>query len=506
MNLDEEKKLGWANLIDFKREDIRALHKTWFAFFLTFYVWFNMAPLATTIVKTAGLTLQQIKLLAIVNVALTIPGRVIIGMISDRIGPRRTFTLIMVSMSIPCILFAFGNSYTQLLVSRLVLSLVGTGFVVGIHMTSLWFKPRDIGFAQGVEAGLGNWGSSIAAITMPVIAINVFGKIVGDAYGWRYAIALSGVVMLLYGIYYWFSITDGPAGAKVQKGRKAKAIEVSTWGDLINAILWTIPVIGILGIMVWRIEGLGFMNHNQANITYIILAGFILYQVIQILHFNIPILRKGVPEDDRYRFTDVACLNASYAITFGAELAIVSMIPAFFEKTFSLSPQLAGLIGSVFAFLNFFSRALGGYISDRMSSRKTAHLIYIVGVTVTMAMMGFINPSWPLLVAVFVTMASAVCVTGGCGTTYAIVPLIKRRITGNISGYVGGYGNVGAVIYLTAYTFVNDSQFFLLISGFAAATLLFCLFFLREPAGSFAREYRLSSVDRQLMGLEEVSK
>jgi len=290
---DEESRLGWGNLIEFKRKDIMALHKTWFAFFLTFYVWFNMAPLATTIVKEAGLTMQQLKLLAICNVALTIPGRVIIGMISDRIGPRKTFTLIMVSMSIPCLAFAFGNSYTQLLVARLILSMVGTGFVIGIHMTSLWFKPRDIGFAQGVEAGLGNWGSSIAAITMPIIAIDVFNKIVGNAYGWRYAIASSGVIMLLYGIYYWFGITDGPAGTTFRKGRKAQAIEVSTWGDLINAIFWTIPVGGILTVMVWRIKGLGFMNSGQASIAYIAIAAFVLYQVIQLIRFNVPILKKG---------------------------------------------------------------------------------------------------------------------------------------------------------------------------------------------------------------------
>ena len=31
-------------LIDFKQERIRVLHFTWIAFYLTFYVWFNLAP------------------------------------------------------------------------------------------------------------------------------------------------------------------------------------------------------------------------------------------------------------------------------------------------------------------------------------------------------------------------------------------------------------------------------------------------------------------------------
>jgi len=485
-------RMGWEVPARFGRADIVALHKTWFAFFLTFFVWFNMAPLATTIIKDTGLTLEQLKILAICNVALTVPARVIIGMISDRIGPRRTFTIVMVSMAIPTFAFAFGTSYTQMLVSRLVLSMVGTGFVVGIHMTALWFKPRDIGFAQGVEAGLGNWGSSIAAILLPIIALNVLGN-------WRIAMALSGVVMLAYGFYYWFAITDGPPGSVYHKPRKGAAIEVSTWGDMINAMIWTIPVIGVLALLVRTITLKGFMRQEAAYVAYAVIALVVVYQLYKIVRFNVPILKKGVPADDKYRFTDVACLNMCYVATFGAELAVISMLPAFFQKGFSLTPQMAGLIGSVFAFLNFFSRALGGFISDRMPSRRSAMLIYLAGCTVSFGLMGLISASWPLIAAVGVTLITAMFVTGGCGTTYALVPLIKRRITGQISGYVGAYGNVGAVVYTTVYTFVNDSQFFYFIGATGLLTFLFCFFFLKEPAGAFSQEYQLSSVDKEMM-------
>lgn len=492
MTTATEKKMGWGDLLKFGRADIVALHKTWFAFFLTFFVWFNMAPLATTIVKESGLTMDQIKVLAICNVALTVPARVIVGMISDRIGPRRTFTIVMIAMSIPCLMFAMAQSYTQMLAARLLLSMVGTGFVVGIHMTSLWFKPRDIGFAQGVEAGLGNWGSSIAAISMPILALNVFGS-------WRMAVVASGLIMMGYGLYYWFAITDGPAGAVRAKGRKVQAIEVSTWADLVNAIVWTVPIIGVLALLVNTITKKKFITPEVATIFYAIIAVGVAYQVFQLLKVNIPILKKGVPEDDKYRFTQVACLNASYVCTFGAELAVISMLPMFFQKTFEMSPQMAGLFGSMFAMLNFFSRALGGYISDRMPTRKGAHMLYLTGVAIGFALMGLISPSWPVALAVLVTLVCAIFVTGGCGTTFALVPLVKVRITGNVSGYAGAYGNVGAVIYTTCYTFMTDSQFFLFIGATTVAVLIFCFFFLKEPAGAFATEYQLSSVDKEMM-------
>ncbi len=492
---DDDKQMSTGTLFHLRRLDIRSLHKTWFAFFLTFFVWFNMAPLATTIVKTMNMTTPQLKLLFITNVALTAPGRIVVGLLTDRFGPRKTFSVIMILMAIPCFAFAFSTTYTQMLISRLLLSFVGTGFVVGIHMTSLWFKPRDIGFAQGVEAGLGNWGSSIAAMLMPIVALNIF----GGEQGWRYGIAASGVVMAAYGIYFWFGITDGPPGSKYHRPKRGAAIEVSSWGDMINAFAWTIPTIGILALLVWKIQKMGFMSANAATVSYVVIALVVLYQLIQIYRVNKPILDNGVPHDDKYRFTDVACLCMSYVACFGAELGVVSMLPMFFQNTFSLTPQLAGIVGSFFAFTNFFARPLGGFVSDRVPSRRMAHNITLIGIAAGFILMGLVG-STSLFVAALVTVITALSVMAAEGTTFALVPLVKRRITGQISGYVGAYGNVGAISFLTAYTFVSDSQFFLIIGFTALATFFFCLFFLKEPAGAFEKEYQLSSVDREMMG------
>jgi NNP family nitrate/nitrite transporter-like MFS transporter len=95
-------------------------------------------------------------------------------------------------------------------------------------------------------------------------------------------------------------------------------------------------------------------------------------------------------------------------------------------------------------------------------------------------------------------MICALFVTGGCGTTFALVPFVKRRITGNVAGYAGAYGNVGAVVFTSAFIYLTDRQFFLMIGGAAALTFIFCFFFMKEPVGAFAKEYHLSSVDREM--------
>lgn len=479
----------WSN------PEIRALHLTWIAFYISFFVWFGMAPLASSMLKSVDwLTPDDLKLFAIANVALTIPARIIVGMALDRWGPRRVFSVLLVVMALPALFFAFGDSRTQLLVARLILSSIGASFVVGIHMTAMWFKPKDIGFAEGFYAGWGNFGSAAAAMSLPAIAIHIF----GGPEGWRWAIASSALIMAAYGVYYWFAITDGPAGTVHHKPKKTGAMEVSTWGDMIKLIIWTIPMVGVLAILVWRIAAMGYLSATGALLCYLGIACVVIYQVVQILRVNIPILKKGVPEDDKYPFNSVVALNSTYFANFGAELAVVSMLPMFFELTWGLTPTTAGLIAASFAFVNLVARPMGGLVSDRLGNRRFVMLAYMFGISLGFVFMGLLNEKWPLLIAVMITVACSVFVQGAEGATFGIIPSIKRRITGQISGMAGAYGNVGAVCYLTLYTFVTPSQFFFIIAAGAFASFVICFFLLKEPEGAFSEEYYVSSVDREL--------
>jgi NNP family nitrate/nitrite transporter-like MFS transporter len=72
----------------------KILHLTWFAFFLTFVIWFNFPPFATTIAQDFGLTPAQLGTIGLCNVALTVPARIIIGMLLDKYGPRLTYSVL----------------------------------------------------------------------------------------------------------------------------------------------------------------------------------------------------------------------------------------------------------------------------------------------------------------------------------------------------------------------------------------------------------------------------
>ena len=86
------------------------------------------------------------------------------------------------------------------------------------------------------------------------------------------------------------------------------------------------------------------------------------------------------------------------------------------------------------------------------------------------------------------------CEQAGSGAVFAVVPLVKRRMTGQIAGMTGAYGNVGAVTYLTVLSFVDYSTFFLAIAASAAVVFL-SLFYLEEPSGHMAEVREDGSVE-----------
>ncbi|WP_234410355.1 hypothetical protein [Caldalkalibacillus mannanilyticus] len=122
-------------------------------------------------------------------------------------------------------------------------------------------------------------------------------------------------------------------------------------------------------------------------------------------------------------------------------------------------------------------------------------LIYMIGISLGLLTMGFINSEWPIYLAVAVTILTSIFVQGAEGATFAIVPMIKKRITGQIAGMAGAYGNVGAVVYLTLYTMVTPQQFFFILATGAFTSFLICWLMLEEPKNAFSEEYQLSSVD-----------
>jgi MFS transporter, NNP family, nitrate/nitrite transporter len=479
-----------ANLFSF-RDRYRILHMSWLAFLITFVCWFNFAPFAKIIGDELHLDAAQLKTIGICNLAITIPARIIIGALLDKFGPRKTYSLLLMFALIPCLLTAMAQDFNQLVISRLLMGIVGSGFVIGIRMVAEWFPPKDIGMAQGIYGGWGNFGAFVAEFALPLVA-GAAAFLAGGSYNWRLAIAMTGVIAAIYGVVYYNSVTDTPPGQEYKRPQKYGAMTVTSPGSFYGLLAMNFGLIFALGLLAWRLAQpkIHFLNTGSMYAVWAGLLGLYIYQSYQAWQVNKEMLtgHKTYSPQERYEFKQVALLQFTYITNFGSELAAVSMLPLFFEKTFSLEHAMAAMIASSYPFLNLVSRPSGGLLSDRMGSRKWTMTIVSVCIGLGYLAATKINSGWPLALAVIVMMITAYFAQAGCGGTYAIVPLIKPEITGQIAGNVGAYGNFGGVVYLTIHSLTNDATLFATMGISALVCASLCAFFLKEPQNSFGQE------------------
>ena len=482
------------NIFSFKGK-MKTLHLSWIAFFITFVVWFNHAPLLQAIAASLGLAPAEVKTLLILNVALTIPARVIIGMLTDRFGPRIVYSALLAVCSIPCFMFALADDFVQAAIARFLLGFIGAGFVIGIRLVSEWFPANELGTAEGIYGGWGNFGSAAAAFSLPVVAL-MFG---GDD-GWRYAIGITGVLSLLFSVVFYLNISDTPKGSTYFKPKHIGAIEVTSKGDFFFLLLMKIPMYAALALLTWKLSpaGVKMLSETTAMMCYAGLVLLYVYEVSHVWKVNKTVFKQPVEEMHRYKFKQVAVLNVLYFATFGSELAVVSMLPLFFAETFELTPVIAGMVASAYAFMNLMSRPGGGWLSDKFG-RKPTLLILTAGLAVGYFAMSLVDGSWPLWLAVVAAMACSFFVQSGEGAVFAVVPLIKRRLTGQIAGMTGAYGNVGAVTYLTVLSLVDYSTFFMVIAATAVVGFV-ALLFMEEPKGHIAEVNEDGSVEMITVG------
>lgn len=464
----------------------KMLNLTWVAFFLTFVVWYNLGAFSTTIARVLKLTKEQSQVLLLCNLALTIPARVAVGMLVDRFGPRRVYACILFFAAVPCIAIAFSNQFWQLVICRLAISCVGAGFVVGIRLVGEWFDASEIGLAEGIYGGLGNFGMAAATFGLPLVAL-----LFGPDHGWRWATALSGVLCIVWGAVFYANAIDSPPGTEFKRPKKRGGLEVTSRADLAGLILLQVPMVLCLGITAWRLVRVHFMPAGASYAIYAILVALLIQQIAKILKVNASVVAgEAAPRDERYSFGQVAILCLCYGVTFGGELAVEQMLPAYFEKMFSVSVAVAGIMGAGFAFANFIARPLGGVLGDKFG-RKPVMIVTLGGSALGFFAIPLINSTWPLWAAMTLVVFVGLFLMAGNGANFCIAPLIRKPLTGQIAGLIGAYGSVGSVAFMTILLLTNPLTFFLCMAGTGAIAFL-CCFMLTEP---FARPIKAAMVE-----------
>jgi NNP family nitrate/nitrite transporter-like MFS transporter len=367
---------------------MRAFHLTWMAFFVCFFAWFACAPLMPVIKGEFGLTVAQIANINIAAVAITILVRLIVGPMCDRFGPRKTYTGLLLLGAIPVLGVALSQSYESFLFFRLAIGAVGASFVITQYHTSVMFAPNVVGTANAAAAGWGNTGGGAAQALMPLLLGALIMLGVSESVGWRVALLVPGVLMLVMAAVYWRFTQDCPEG---------NYAELRAAGSVIDG--------GKKG---------GWDSFRAASLNY-----------------------------------RVWLLFVTYGACFGIEIFIHNVAAVYYVEHFGLSLKSAGLAAGSFGLLALFARALGGWLSDKQALRGNLNsrvmTLFVMMIGEGLGLLWFAHAD-SVTYAVIAMLCFGLCTHMACGATYALVPFIDRRSLGGVAGIIGAGGNVGAVL------------------------------------------------------------
>lgn len=420
MNLDA-KKATEIKLFSFSTPAMRAFHMTWLAFFVCFFAWFACAPLMPVIKGEFNLTKDQIANINIAAVAITILIRLIVGPLCDKYGPRKTYTALLILGSIPVFGVAAANTYESFLFFRLLIGAIGASFVITQYHTSVMFAPNVVGTANAASAGWGNAGGGATQAIMPLIlgAIVMFG--VEQAMGWRIALLVPGIMMVIVGVLYWKLTQDCPQGDF--KELRSNGVEVGS---------------GKKG-------GMAILMQAARN----------------------------------YR---VWILFVSYAACFGIEIFIHNIAAMYYVDRFNMGLKEAGLTAGIFGLLALFARALGGIVSDKVALTKgldgRTKVLFILILLEGLFLILFSQMN-TIGLAIITMTVFALFTHMSCGATYALVPFIDRNALGGVAGIIGAGGNVGAVAAGFLLKGLLDVQTCLMILGCLVTVAAFTVVLIR---------------------------
>ncbi|KAL7441207.1 hypothetical protein ACHAXH_004598 [Discostella pseudostelligera] len=398
-----------------KRPHMRAFHCSWFAFFCAFFIWFALAPLLSEVAISLDLSKQQLWTSNIIAVSGTIFLRFLLGPVCDKYGARISMGCMLMFASIPTACTGLANSAASLYAIRFFIGFAGSTFVMCQYWTSSMFTREVVGTANAIAGGWGNLGGGVTQLVMGSLLFPLFKTGMSAERAWRTVSLVPASITFVVGAVIIFISDDAPKGNYSEMKKNGTMAEVSATASFRT----------------------GAMNLN----------------------------------------TWIMALN--YACSFGVELTTFHAAAHYFQDHFELTTERAAAIASIFGWMNVFSRAMGGFISDKMNAkmgmrgRLAWQSFLLIGEGITIFILA---QSSTLGLAIFwMTIFGLFCQAAN-GSCYGIVPYINPPVTGSISGIIGAGGNLGAVGFGLGFRQLDEMQAFQLMGAVVIVAGISCFF------------------------------
>ena len=170
-------------------------------FDLSFCIWYLLGPLGNFIAEDFHLSATQKGILIATPLLGGSIFRILMGALTDHLGPRRTGLIGIALTFVPLLLgWLVADSLPSLLLVALLLGIPGASFAVALPLASRWYPPQYQGLVMGI-AGAGNSGTVLASLFMPRLAAVI---------GWQAAMGVAILPMAAAGVVFFLCAKDSP--------------------------------------------------------------------------------------------------------------------------------------------------------------------------------------------------------------------------------------------------------------------------------------------------------
>lgn len=184
-----------------------SLFASFLYFDISFMIWVLLGALGVYITEDFNLSPAEKGMIVAIPILAGSFFRLVLGVLTDRIGPRQTAIGGMIVSMIPLLWgWLFGNSMTELYFIGILLGVAGASFSVALPMASRWYPPHLQGIAMGI-AGAGNSGTVLATLFGPRIAEHI---------GWHGVMGIALIPLALTLIVYVLIAKNPPTQPKPQ--------------------------------------------------------------------------------------------------------------------------------------------------------------------------------------------------------------------------------------------------------------------------------------------------
>ena len=410
----------------------------------------------------------------IIALVATLLVRLVAGPACDRFGPRYTFAGCLFAGAIPTALAGAVTNTKGLLALRFFIGILGGSFVPCQVWSTGFYDKNVVGTANSITAGLGNAGGGVTYFLMP----SIFDSLVKNQgmspdKAWRVAFIVPFILIVSVATLMLILCPDTPTGKwserhlAVQHNLQAHGIQeviVDVPGDITSEKKDTKNSVGS-GSQDSQ-EKIGFgatgkmteTHDHEANLPPQTMLDTARGEVVQK-----PTFREALPVVFSLQTLVTA---ACYFCTFGAELAINSILGTYYSKNFKALGQTgSGRWAAMFGLLNVVFRPLGGAIADVLykvtggsiwAKKIFLHALLILQGVFLIAI-GVKDPHAQSMMFGLVA-GMAFFLEAANGANFALVPHVHPHANGIISGVTGAAGNLGGIVFAIIFRY-NGTNF-----------------------------------------------